>query len=216
MTKTPPDMARCPWPGVDDPIYARYHDTEWGVPLVDDTRLFEKLVLEGFQAGLSWLTILKKRDNFRAAFDGFEPARVARYGDKDMRRLMADTGIVRNKLKIEAAIANAQAVLTLQKEISLCDFIWTFFETPAKSNAFHTLKDVPAQTDQSKALAKALKSRGFRFVGPTTTYAFMQSIGLVNDHLTGCPRHHPCKVLQQKRHNSGRSSKRATKQQKRR
>lgn len=196
MPTKSPKISRCPWPGVDDPVYAHYHDTEWGVPLRDNTRLFEKLVLEGFQAGLSWLTILKKRENFRAAFEGFNPERVARYGAKDVKRLMADVGIVRNRLKIEAAIANAQAVVKLNTETSLNDFLWSFFESPPKTNRFRALRDVPAQTDQSKALAKALKAKGFRFVGPTTTYAFMQSIGLVNDHLLGCPRHGPCKRLQ--------------------
>lgn len=214
MTKSPTKINRCPWPGVDDPAYAHYHDTEWGVPLLDSDRLYEKLVLEGFQAGLSWLTILKKRDNFRAAFDDFDPRKVARYGDKDVKRLMSDAGIVRNRLKVEAAIANAKAVVALSREISLSDFVWTFCDTLPKTNAYRTLKSVPAETNQSKALAKALKAKGFRFVGPTTTYAFMQSIGLVNDHLLGCPRYLPCKALQDKLKTSGARSKQTPSEEK--
>lgn len=189
---------RCPWPGIEDEDYARYHDTEWGVPMTDDQRLYEKLVLEGFQAGLSWLTILKKRENFRRAFHNFEAKRVARYGAKDIARLMDDTGIVRNRLKIEAAISNAKALLNLQKERPFSEFLWQFSEDFPTNNAFASFSDVPAATTTSKALAKALKSRGFRFVGPTTTYAFMQSVGLVNDHLTTCPRHKPCTQLQKR------------------
>lgn len=187
---------RCPWPGIDDAAYTRYHDTEWGVPMTDDQKLFEKLVLEGFQAGLSWLTILKKRESFRKAFHGFDAQRIARYRSKDVKRLMADTSIVRNKLKIEATIANAKALLELQKEISLNAFLWTFSDEFPSTHKFLKISDVPAKTATSTALAKSLKARGFRFVGPTTVYAFMQSVGLVNDHLTTCPRHKPCAQLQ--------------------
>jgi len=189
-------IARCPWPGIEDAEYARYHDTEWGVPLIDDQKLFEKLVLEGFQAGLSWLTILKKRENFRTAFHHFDAVRIARYGDKDIARLMADKGIVRNRLKIEAAISNANALLILQKKTKFSDYLWSFAPTLPIINRFAAFQDMPAQTDISTALAKALKTHGFRFVGPTTVYAFMQSVGLVNDHLLSCPRHRPCAELQ--------------------
>jgi len=193
-----PTKQRCPWPGIEDNDYSHYHDHEWGVPMLDDQKLFEKLVLEGFQAGLSWLTILKKRENFRNAFHNFEAKRIARYSTKDIARLMADTGIVRNRLKIEATIANAKALLTLQKEIAFKDFIWHFSDAFPATNKFSNFSDVPAETPTSKALAKALKARGFRFVGPTTIYAFMQSVGLVNDHLTTCPRHKPCTQLQKR------------------
>lgn len=198
MTRAQPTSERCPWPGIDDPDYSRYHDREWGVPMTDDQKLFEKLILEGFQAGLSWLTILKKRENFRVAFDQFDAKRMARYNDKDVARLMSEPGIVRNRLKIEAAIANAKALMSLQKRTSFSDFLWTFSKDLPATNAFNSFSEVPAATETSKALAKALKAHGFRFVGPTTTYAFMQSIGLVNDHLTSCPRHKPCAKLQKK------------------
>ncbi len=193
-----PKTKRCPWPGIEDKDYAHYHDHEWGVPMLDDQKLFEKLVLEGFQAGLSWLTILKKRKNFRSAFHNFDAKRVADYGNKDVARLMTDKGIVRNRLKIEAAIANAKALLDLQKEQSFKEFLWRFSDDFPAINQFARFSDVPAKTTTSTALAKALKARGFRFVGPTTTYAFMQSVGLVNDHLTACPRHKPCTQLQKR------------------
>ena len=189
-------IARCPWPGIDDPEYARYHDEEWGVPKTDDRELFEKIVLEGFQAGLSWLSILKKRENFRAAFHGFKPERIARYTAKDQARLMADAGIVRNRLKIEATIANARAYLNLREEQTLASFIWDHVDGQPIINTFRHFGEVPAETPISKNLSKALKKRGFRFVGPTTMYAFMQASGLVNDHLVGCPRHAQCAALQ--------------------
>jgi len=193
---SPAEPQRCPWAGIADPIYARYHDEEWGVPKADDRALFEKLVLEGFQSGLSWLTILKKRDNFRRAFDGFEPERIARYGARDIARLMADAGIVRNRLKIEATIANARALLALQGRTSLATFLWGFLDGRPQVNRHRSFKTVPAETPLSKAISKALKAEGFRFVGPTTIYAFMQSTGMVNDHLLGCHRHAPCAELQ--------------------
>jgi len=192
------DPVRCPWSGIADPVYARYHDEEWGVPKADDLALFEKLVLEGFQAGLSWLTILRKRENFRRAFHGFEPERIARYGAKDIARLMADPGIVRNRLKIEATIDNARALLALQKRTTLAGFLWTFVDGRAQINRHASFKTVPAETPTSKAISKALKAEGFRFVGPTTIYAFMQSTGMVNDHLIGCHRHGACAELQQR------------------
>ena len=192
----PEEPSRCPWTGIADPEYARYHDEEWGVPMRDDRRLFEKLVLEGFQSGLSWLTILKKRPHFREAFDGFEPARIARYGERDVARLMADAGIVRNRLKIEATVDNARAYLRLAERTSLARFLWGFVDGRPVINERRTVSDVPAATPVSAAISKALKSEGFRFVGPTTIYAFMQSTGMVNDHLVACHRHAACARLQ--------------------
>jgi len=189
-------IARCPWPGINDPEYTRYHDEEWGVPKTDDRALFEKIILEGFQAGLSWLTILKKRDNFREAFHGFDPERIASYGQREQSRLMADVGIVRNRLKIEATIDNARAYLKLRETQSLARLIWSHFENGPIDNRFKTFNEVPAATDTSKAISKELKKHGFRFVGPTTVYAFMQASGMVNDHLVTCPRHAPCAQLQ--------------------
>jgi DNA-3-methyladenine glycosylase I len=187
---------RCPWPGIDDPLYQHYHDTEWGVPLRDDQQLFEKMILEGFQAGLSWLTILKKREKFRVAFDEFDPQQIAQYTKNDLARLMSDAGIVRNKKNIEATIDNARAFLTLSERTSFSDFVWSFRDQRASQKSFQKLQDVPTKTPTSTALSKALKQEGFRFVGPTTMYAFMQSTGMVNDHLITCPRHLPCAKLQ--------------------
>jgi DNA-3-methyladenine glycosylase I len=187
----PADLVRCPWGGIADPIYARYHDEEWGVPKADDRALFEKLVLEGFQAGLSWLTILRKRENFRQAFHGFEAERIARYGAKDIARLMADPGIVRNRLKVEATIDNARALLALQKRTSLASLLWAFLDGRPQINRYTSFKTVPAETPVSKAISKALKAEGFRFVGPTTVYAAMQACGVVNDHLADCPARAP-------------------------
>lgn len=195
-TEVSENIARCPWTGIEDPLYAHYHDTEWGVPLTDDRALFEKLVLEGFQAGLSWLTILRKRESFRKAFHGFDAARIARYTAKDVERLMADAGIVRNRLKIEATIDNAKAYLALSKRTPFSHFIWSHIEGRPLQNKLTALKGAPAQTDLSKRISKALKAEGFRFVGPTTVYAFMQSSGMVNDHLVSCPRHSVCAKLQ--------------------
>lgn len=192
MTTEP---TRCRWAGTD-PLYVRYHDEEWGVPKTDDRALFEKLVLEGFQSGLSWITILRKRDNFRKAFHHFDPTRIARYGDKDKARLMADAGIVRNHLKIEATIDNARALLKLQERTSLGSFIWDLAGGKPQINTHRTFKSIPAETPTSKAISKALKKEGFRFVGPTTVYAFMQSTGMVNDHLVDCLSYEPCARLQ--------------------
>jgi DNA-3-methyladenine glycosylase I len=194
MSETTP--VRCPWHGIDDAVYARYHDEEWGVPHCDERRLFEKMVLESFQSGLSWLTILRKRDNFRRAFHDFDPKRIARYGENDFARLMDDAGIVRNRLKIEATIANAAAYLDLEREGGLARFLWRFQPDGPVTHVREKFSDIPAQTETSKQIAKALKARGFRFLGPTTVYAFMQSTGMVNDHLAGCHRHKPCAELQ--------------------
>jgi DNA-3-methyladenine glycosylase I len=195
---TAPQLVRCPWVGIAEPIYAHYHDQEWGVPQPDDRALFEKLVLEGFQAGLSWLTILKKRENFRRAFHGFVPERVGRYGAKDVARLMADPGIVRNRLKVEATIENARAVLKLRERTPLSAFLWNFLDGHPQINRHKSFQTVPAETPTSKAISKALKGEGFRFVGPTTVYALMQSTGMVNDHLVTCHRHEACAKLQRR------------------
>ncbi len=184
-------LERCPWAGADI-LYQRYHDEEWGVPHSDDRRLFEKLVLEGFQSGLSWITILRKRENFRRAFDGFAAEKIARYGARDRTRLMSDAGIVRNRLKIEATIDNAKAYLDLRQRTSLAAFLWGFLEDGPIANRARSMSDIPAETDVSRRISKGLKAQGFRFVGPTTVYAFMQSVGMVNDHLVSCPRHAVC------------------------
>jgi len=182
------NLRRC-WPSGDDPLMDRYHDEEWGVPAHDDRRHFEYLVLDAFQAGLSWRTILHKREDFRAAFAGFHPARVARFGARDVRRLLGDAGIVRNRQKIEAAIRNAKAFLAVQaSEGSFDRYIWSFTEGRTLVNRWTSLKRVPARTPVSDAMSADLKLRGFGFVGSTICYAYMQAAGLVNDHLVGCPR----------------------------
>ena len=180
---------RCGW-GESFPEYMAYHDEEWGVPVHDDRLLFEFLVLEGAQAGLSWATILKKRENYRKAFAGFDIQRVAAFTDDDIERLLQDSGIVRNRLKIASAIKNAQGVLRIQDEFgSLGAFLWQFVDGQPIQNGWGSMSEVPAETDESKAMSKALKKRGFNFVGPTICYAFMQAVGLVNDHITSCFRH---------------------------
>ena len=190
------EVIRCSWPKVEDPEYTRYHDEEWGVPKTGDIELFEKIVLEGFQSGLSWITILKKRGNFRRAFHNFDPKKIARYKDKDFDRLMNDEAIVRNRLKIEATIHNAKAYLELEKECRFADFIWSFVDYKPIINHPKAMGDIPAQTYISTQMSKGLKSKGFRFVGPTTAYAFMQSVGMVNDHIIDCFRHEQCARLQ--------------------
>ncbi len=190
------EKSGCQWPGLEHPLYARYHDKEWGVPKAKDFQLFEKLILEGFQAGLSWFTILKKRPDFRKAFAGFNPKTIAAFDEKDIERLMADTGIVRNRLKIEATITNAHAYLDLVEHTSFAEFLWSYLENGPIQNSWRKHEEVPAHTPLSNQLSKALKDKGFRFVGPTTTYAFMQSVGMVNDHLIGCSRHLECTKLQ--------------------
>ena len=191
----PDNLVRCPWPGLDDPIYTHYHDTEWGVPKTDDRALFEKMILEGFQSGLSWLTILKKRENFRAAFHQFDAEKIARFNDRDKARLMADAGIIRNRLKIDATIDNARAYLKFTDKTSLAAFLWGFLDGRPQINTYKTHGDVPAETELSKKISKALKAEGFRFVGPTTMYAFMQASGMVNDHLVSCHRHAHCSSM---------------------
>jgi DNA-3-methyladenine glycosylase I len=183
-------MRRCGWVPERDLLYVAYHDEEWGVPSHDDRHLFELLVLEGAQAGLSWSTILNKREGYRKAFAGFDPEAVARFGARDVKRLLGDAGIVRHKGKIEAAIANAQAVLAVQEEAGSFDaYVWSFVGGSPIKNRFRSLGELPAQTAESTAMSKDLKRRGFRFVGPTTCYSFMQATGLVNDHTVDCFRY---------------------------
>jgi len=180
---------RCPWPG-EDPFYVAYHDDEWGVPERDDRALYEKLVLDGFQAGLSWITILRKRENFRRAFDGFQPEKIARYTPKKIERLMQDTGIVRNRMKIEGTVASARAWLdVMENGPGFSALLWEFVGGEPKVNRFRSVKQVPAATPESRAMSKELVARGFKFVGPTIVYAFMQATGMVNDHLVDCYRH---------------------------
>jgi DNA-3-methyladenine glycosylase I len=179
--------ARCPWAGTD-PLYVQYHDDEWGVPSHDDRHLFEMLILEGAQAGLSWITILRKRGAYRKAFDRFDARKVARYDAAKLRSLLADPGIVRNRLKIHGAVRNARAFLAVQKEFGSFDaYLWRFVDGAPKINRPKTMKDVPASTPESDALSKDLKKRDFTFVGSTICYAFMQAVGMVNDHLADCP-----------------------------
>ena len=187
-------MARCPWCESFD-LYRHYHDTEWGVPLYDHRALFELLILEGAQAGLSWSTILKKREHYRLVFDGFDPQRIALYDDAKVAALLADPGIVRNRAKIASTIGNAKAFLELTaKGQSFSDFLWSFVDHQPIQNAPHTLADIPVKTAQSDAMSKALTRAGFKFVGSTICYAFMQAAGMVNDHLTGCFRHDEVKA----------------------
>jgi DNA-3-methyladenine glycosylase I len=175
--------------GEGDPLMESYHDEEWGIPVYDSRLLFEKLILDGFQAGLSWRTVLHKRDNFRRAFDGFDPERIARYGEADRARLLADPGIIRNKLKVAASISNAQAYLDMaERELNFADFMWSFTGQEVIKRAPESWEDVPAASPDSTAMSKALQARGFKFVGPTICYAFMQAVGMVDDHLVSCHR----------------------------
>lgn len=181
-------VRRCGWTG-DDPLYVAYHDREWGTPLRDDRALWELLVLEGFQAGLSWITVLRRREAFRRAFDGFDPARVARFGPRRIAALLGDAALIRHRGKLEAAVTNARAFLALTRaEGSFADFAWSFVGGAPRVNAPRAPGEVPAATAESRALSRALRDRGFAFVGPTSCYAFMQAAGLVNDHLTTCFR----------------------------
>ena len=182
-------IARCPWAEGHE-LLAKYHDLEWGVPVHDDRKWYEKIVLDGAQAGLSWLTILKKREAYREALCGFDPEQVARFGSRDEARLMRNPGIVRNKLKVQSAIKNAKAFLVVQREHgTFDDYIWGLVGNKTQQNRWQAIKEVPARTDLSDLLSKDLKKRGFNFVGSTIVYAFMQSAGMVNDHLVACPRH---------------------------
>ena len=182
-------LTRCPWPG-EDPFYMAYHDTEWGVPEYDDHALYEKLILDGFKAGLSWITILRKRDNFRRAFDDFQPEKIAHYNAKKIHALMNDVGIVRNRAKIEGTINSAKSYLKIMEEgPGFSKFLWDFTGGKPIDNAWTEIGQVPAQTPVAAEMAKALKAKGFKFCGPVIVYAFMQAVGMVNDHVTGCFRH---------------------------
>ena len=184
------EKSRCGWASLDDPLYIAYHDEEWGIPLHDDNRLFEMLVLEGAQAGLSWGTILKKRENFRRAFGYFDPVRVARYDERKVRSLLSDPGIIRNELKVRSAVHNASALLAVKSQFGTFDaYIWRFVGNRPKINGWKRLRDIPAATEESRAMSRDLLRRGFRFVGPTICYAYMQATGMVNDHLVDCFRH---------------------------
>jgi DNA-3-methyladenine glycosylase I len=187
-------LSRCPWPGVD-PQYVAYHDEDWGVPEWDDRALFEKLVLDGFQAGLSWIAILRKRDNFRAAFDGFDPHKIVRYDDAKVHALMQDAGIVRNRAKIVATIALARIWLDRAEHGGFAKHLWGFVDGRPINHARALMSEIPTSTPQSEAMAKDLRARGGNFVGPTIIYAFMQAVGMVNDHLVGCCRHAACAAL---------------------
>ena len=182
-------LCRCTWCG-DNPLYVAYHDHDWGVPAHDDRHLFEMLILEGAQAGLSWLTILKKRENYRKAFDNFDVEKVAAYSDQDVQRLLADPGIVRNRLKIASAIKNAQGVLAIKEEFgSLDTYLWSFVDGAPRQNEWRSMAEMPTRTEQSDRMSKALKRRGCNFIGTTICYSFMQATGMVNDHIIGCFRH---------------------------
>jgi DNA-3-methyladenine glycosylase I len=185
----PDGLKRCPWPK-QDPLYVAYHDDEWGVPEYDDRALFEKLILDGFQAGLSWITILRKRDNFRRAFAGFAPETIARFTPKKVEALMQDAGIVRNRLKIEGTVLSARAYLeAMEKGPGFSRLLWDFLDGKPKVNRFRSTAQIPAETELSRRVSKELARRGFKFVGPTIVYAFMQATGMVNDHLVSCHRH---------------------------
>jgi DNA-3-methyladenine glycosylase I len=192
------DKPRCPWPG-NDPLYIAYHDDEWGVPERDDRALYEKLMLDGFQAGLSWITILRKREAFRAAFDHFDPEKIARYTPAKIETLMQNSGIVRNHAKIESTVASARAFLKIQEGEGFANYLWSFYDGMTVQNVFHDVSEVPAQTPLSVKIAKDLKSKGFNFCGPTVVYAFCQATGMVNDHLAGCWRHAECRAHARRR-----------------
>jgi len=188
MTRAAKPKVRCGWAG-DDPLYVEYHDREWGVPLHDDRRLYEFLILEGAQAGLSWITILRKRENYREAFDDFDPEKIARYDRRRIERLLANPGIVRNRLKVEGTVRNARAFLALvETEPSFDRYLWSFVGGATRAGNWKSLRELPAETDESRAMSRDLKKRDFTFVGPTICYAFMQATGMVNDHVLACFR----------------------------
>jgi len=191
----PDGLTRCPWPKLD-PLYVAYHDDEWGVPEFDDRALYEKLVLDGFQAGLSWITILRKRENFRRAFSEFQPEKIARYTPKKVERLMQDEGIVRNRMKIEGTVLSARAWLNvMDKGPGFSRLLWDFVDGKPKINSYRSTKQIPAENAVSQKMSKELASRGFKFCGPTIVYAFMQAVGMVNDHLVSCHRYAACAKL---------------------
>jgi len=190
----PDGLARCPWPG-QDPIYVAYHDEEWGVPERDSRALFEKLILDGFQAGLSWITILRKREAFRKAFDGFEPERIASYSPAKVEMLMGDAGIVRNRAKIEGTIISAQKWIEIEGARGFSNYLWDFVDGAPVQNNLRHMGQMPTESDMSRRLSKDLKARGFKFCGPTIIYAFAQAVGMINDHLVDCSRHQTCANL---------------------
>jgi DNA-3-methyladenine glycosylase I len=185
---------RCPWPGTD-PFYVAYHDSDWGVPEFDDRALFEKLILDGFQAGLSWITILRKREHFRKVFDGFDAATIVHYGPDRIEALMGDPGIVRNRMKIVGTVQSARVYLDLMEKGGFSNYLWGFLDGRPIQNTYQAMEDVPAATPLAEAISKDLKKRGFTFCGPTIVYAFMQAVGMVNDHLVDCFRHEECAAL---------------------
>ena len=189
---------RCPWPGVD-PLYLAYHDEEWGVPEHDPRALYEKLILDGFQAGLSWIIVLRKREAFRAAFDHFDPEKIARYDRAKIEALMQNAGIIRNRAKIEGTVTSARAFLKIQEGEGFSDYLWGFFDGKTIQNSYRDMTEIPAQTPLSAKIAKDLKSKGFNFCGPTVVYAFCQATGMVNDHLVGCWRHKACRAHAKRR-----------------
>lgn len=192
-----PDLSRCGWVPPADAFYCAYHDNEWGRPIWDDKALFSKLIQDGMQAGLAWITILRKRESILAAFDGLDPDKVAYYTDKDRERLLADAGIIRSKLKINAAITNAQAFIKMRDEegLNFSDYLWGFVDGKPIQNSWKNFKDAPVKSPESEALSKDLKKRGFKFVGPVIVYAFMQAVGMINDHATDCHVYETCKKL---------------------
>ena len=195
----PDGLTRCPWPK-QDPLYVAYHDREWGVPEFDDRALYEKLVLDGFQAGLSWITILRKRENFRRAFNDFDPKKIARYPKRKVESLMQDAGIVRNRAKIEGAVGSARAWLKIMESgPGFSALLWDHLDGRPKLNKFRSTKQVPPETELSRKMSKELIGRGFKFVGPTIVYAFMQAVGMVNDHLVTCHRHEACMKLSKRK-----------------
>tara|TARA_R110002073_G_scaffold21092_11_gene74777 strand:+ start:684 stop:1280 length:597 start_codon:yes stop_codon:yes gene_type:complete len=197
---TEPSLLRCPWAPDSDPLYAEYHDTEWGVPEYDSRALWEKLVLDGMQAGLAWITILRKRETLREAFHGFDPDLIARYDDADIERLMGNPGIIRSRAKILATIGNAQAWIAMRDAgEDFSDYLWGYTGGAPIQTGFASMKDVPTHTELSTTISKDLKKRGFKFVGPVIVYAFMEAVGMVNDHLTVCPRHAPVRAMGGKR-----------------
>jgi DNA-3-methyladenine glycosylase I len=197
-TQKKKEICRCSWCGTD-PLYCEYHDNEWGVPLYDEQKLFELLILEGAQAGLSWITVLRKRETYRAAFDNFNPEKIARYTPARVEKLMLNEGIIRNRLKIESTIKNAKAYLAMKKEgENFSQFLWSFVEGKPRQNRLRSMADIQASTEASEAMSKALKKKGFNFVGSTICYAFMQAAGMVNDHIIDCYRHKECAALAKK------------------
>lgn len=190
----PDGLKRCPWPGTD-PLYVQYHDTEWGVPELNDRQLFEKLILDGFQAGLSWITILRKRDNFRKAFDGFDPEKIVRYTPARVEKLLKNEGIIRHRGKIEGTIKSARVYLDIQEKQGFSSYLWDFTGGRVITNRPRRMSDIPTESDISQKIAKDLKKRGFTFCGPTIVYAFMQAVGMINDHLVTCYRHDEVKAL---------------------